>query len=148
MVPVIFLVTLMSFVLLRLSPGDPVAMFVGDAPPDPGYIERMRQDLGLDQPIPVQYVAWLGHVVRGDLGMWLTKRKPVAELSIEAAPRTLELGLVALVLHSGIALVLGTISALKRDSFLDLALTTLTLMLVSVPGFVTGFALILVFAVA
>src|SRR5687767_6307470 len=99
MVPVVFLVTLISFALLRLTPGDPVEIYAGDLQ-DPEYIERMRRELGLDQPAPVQYVAWLSLAVRGDLGRSIRLRQPALEAIAERVPRTLQLGLAALLIST------------------------------------------------
>jgi peptide/nickel transport system permease protein len=145
MIPVLFLVTFISFALLRLSPGDPALMYAGiDA--DLEVVERVRHDLGLDQPLPVQYVSWLAHVVHGDLGVSFAKRQSVGDLILQSVPRTLELGLVALALHATIALVVGVLSALRRDTVVDLAATSFALALVSLPSFVVAFGLLVVFS--
>ena len=147
MLPVLFLVSVIAFTLLRLSPGDPARIYAGEEL-DQEYVERVRVDLGLDKPIPVQYVIWLGHVARGDLGFSILKHRPVGQLLADAVPRTLELGLVALLIHASIGMVIGILAALKRDSVLDLLSTTAALALISVPSFVVAFILILVFALA
>jgi peptide/nickel transport system permease protein len=146
-VPTMFLVTLLSFVLLQLSPGDPVEIYAGFENHDPEYIARVRAELGFDQPLPVQYVAWLGHVVRGDLGTSFVKRRPVADVIAEALPRTAELGILALLIHATVGMAVGMISALKRDSVIDLLSTSAALVLISIPGFVIAFMLIIVFTI-
>ena len=88
MVPVAFLVTLIGFGLLRLAPGDPVLTFSGDVR-DPEILNEMRHSLGLDQPLPVQYVAWLGHMVQGDFGRSIRTHQRVAEAIVERLPATL-----------------------------------------------------------
>jgi peptide/nickel transport system permease protein len=134
-------------VLLQLSPGDPVEIYVGIENHDPEYIARVRAELGYDQPMPVQYIAWLGHVVQGDLGTSFTKRRPVIEVIAEALPRTAELGMLALLIHATLGMAIGLVSALKRDSLLDLFSTSAALMLISIPGFVIAFVLILLFCI-
>ena len=145
MVPVAFLVTVIAFGLLRLSPGDPVIAFAGEER-DPETLAQVRRSLSLDQPLPVQYVAWLSHAVRGDLGRSIRTRQPVGEAIVERLPATLELGAAALLLSGTVALVVGTISALKRNSPIDLVATGFTLGGVSLPTFFLGLVLILIFA--
>jgi peptide/nickel transport system permease protein len=147
MVPVVLLVTVIVFLLIRLSPGDPVLVYAGEER-DPESLEQIRRSLGLDQPLPVQYVAWLTHAARGDLGRSIRTRQPVGEAIVERLPQTLELGLAAVLLSSTIALLVGTLSAVRRNSRLDLIATGLTLGGVSLPNFFLGLVLILVFALA
>src|ERR687886_2324583 len=94
MVPVALLVTVICFTLLRLSPGDPVLVYAGEER-NPEAIAYLRHSLGLDQPLPVQYVAWLGRAVQGDLGRSIRTRQPVLEAVVERLPATFELGLAA-----------------------------------------------------
>ena len=147
MVPVALLVTVIVFVLVRLSPGDPVVVFAGEER-DPEAIAQIRRSLGLDQPMPVQYAAWLGRAVQGDFGRSIRTRQPVREAIIERLPATLELGGAAVFLSVSVALIVGTISALKRNSLLDLLATGFTLGGVSLPNFFLGLILILLFALA
>src|SRR5918911_3159659 len=145
MVPVAFLVTVICFGLLRLAPGDPVLVFAGEER-DPESLAQIRRSLGLDQPLPVQYVAWLGRAVQGDFGRSIRTRQPVSEAIVERLPATLELGGAALLLSVSVALAVGTISALKRNSPLDLLATSFTVAGVSLPNFFLGLLLILIFA--
>jgi peptide/nickel transport system permease protein len=147
MVPVAFLVTVIAFVLLRMAPGDPILVFAGEER-DPETLEALRKEYGLDQPMPVQYIVWLQHAAQGDLGRSLRTRQPVLEAITERLPKTLELGLAALFISISVALVVGTIAALKRNSPLDLIATGFTIAGVSLPNFYLGIILILVFALA
>jgi ABC-type dipeptide/oligopeptide/nickel transport system permease component len=147
MVPVAFLVTLIIFVLVRMAPGDPVLTYAGEER-DPEQLEKIRQSLGLDQPLPVQYVYWLGRAVQGDFGRSIRTRQPVAEAIRERLGATLELGLAAVLLSSTVSLVVGTISALKRNSWIDILATGITLGGVSLPNFFLGLVLILIFGLA
>jgi len=147
MVPVAFLVTVVVFLLLRLSPGDPVLVYAGEER-DPESLAQIRRSLGLDQPLPVQYVAWLSHAVTGDLGRSIRTRQPVREAIRERLAATFELGAAAVVLSVSVALVVGTLSALKRNSAIDLAATGFALAGVSLPNFFLGLVLILVFGLA
>jgi peptide/nickel transport system permease protein len=145
MIPVGLLVTIIIFVLIRMAPGDPVLTYAGEDK-DPATIEVIRKQLLLDQPLPVQYVAWLSHAVRGDLGRSFQTKQPVLQAITERLPVTLELGLVAVTISVSVALVVGTLSALKRNGIVDLLSTGVTLAGVSFPNFYLGLLLILTFA--
>ena len=145
MVPVAFLVTVVVFALLRFAPGDPVLVYAGEER-DPVALDALRHQYGLDQPMPIQYVSWLAHAAQGDFGRSLRTRQPVAEAIVERLPKTLELGSAALLLSVTIALTVGSLSALKRNSPIDLFATGFTIAGVSLPNFYLGIILILVFA--
>jgi len=145
MAPVALLVTIGVFILIRLSPADPALVFVGEER-DPAAIEQTRIQMGLDKPLPVQYVVWLSHLVRGDLGRSFETHQRVLEAVSERLPATVELGLAALFFSVSIALVVGIISAVKRNSIVDLLSTSVTLAGVSFPSFFLGIVLILLFA--
>jgi peptide/nickel transport system permease protein len=145
MVPVGFLVTVIVFTLLHVTPGDPVRIIAGEEP-DPAAMEAVRHELGLDQPLPLQYVAWISRALTGDFGRSIRTHQPVIEAIGERVPATLELGLTAVALSVIVALVVGTLSALKHNSALDLIATGVTLGGVSLPNFFLGLILILVFA--
>jgi peptide/nickel transport system permease protein len=145
MIPVAFLVTIGVFALARLSPADPVLVFAGEER-DPVALAEIRTQLGLDQPLPVQYVAWLSRAVQGDLGRSFQNRQQVSEAIIERLPATFQLGLAALIISVTFALIIGILSAVKRNSVVDLLSTSVTLMGVSFPSFFLGIVLILLFA--
>jgi peptide/nickel transport system permease protein len=145
MVPVAFLVTIGVFALARLSPADPVLVFAGEER-DPAALAAIRKDLGLDQPLPVQYIAWLTRAVQGDLGRSFQNKQQVSEAILERLPATFELGLAALTISMTFALIVGILSAVKRNSVVDLLSSSVTLMGVSFPSFFLGIVLILLFA--
>jgi peptide/nickel transport system permease protein len=145
MIPVALLVTVGVFALARVSPVDPVLVFAGEER-DPAMLEAIRHQLGLDQPLPVQYVAWLGHALQGDLGRSFQNKQRVTEAITERLPATFELGLAALTISVTFALIIGILSAVKRNSVVDLLSTSVTLMGVSFPSFFLGVLLILLFA--
>ncbi|MFN2520393.1 MAG: ABC transporter permease [Candidatus Limnocylindria bacterium] len=147
MVPVAFLVSVIAFALLRLTPGDPVIVYAGEER-DPATLDALRREFGLDQPLPSQYVTWVTRAVRLDFGRSIRTRQPVSEAIVERFPATLELGGIALVLSITVGLVIGTLSALRRNSPLDLAASGFTLAGVSLPNFFLGLVLILVFGLA
>ena len=145
MVPVAFLVTIGVFILIRLSPGDPALVFAGEER-DPTALAAIREQMGLDKPLPVQYVVWVTRLAQGDLGRSFQTHQRVLEAIVERLPATAELGLAALVFSVGVALVVGIISAIKRNSAIDLLSTSVTLAGVSFPSFFLGIVLILLFA--
>jgi len=145
MIPVSFLVTVGVFALARLSPADPVLVFAGEDR-DPARLAEIRTELGLDQPVPLQYVAWLGHAVQGDLGRSFQNKQKVSDAIIERLPATFELGAAALLISITFALLIGILSAVKRNSVVDLLSTSITLLGVSFPSFFLGIVLILLFA--
>src|SRR2546430_13585614 len=145
MIPVAFLVTVGVFVLVRLSPADPVLAFSGEER-DPAVLAAMREEFGLNQPLPVQYVAWVSHLLQGDLGRSFQTKQRVLEAIVERLPATAELGLAALLISVTIALVVGIASAIKRNSFVDIAASSVTLAGISFPSFFLGIVLILLFA--
>ena len=145
MIPVALLVTMGVFALARISPADPVLVFAGEER-DPAALDAVRHDLGLDQPLPIQYVAWLGHALQGDLGRSFQTHQRVTEAIFERLPATFELGAAALLISITFSLVIGILSAVKRNSIVDLLSTSVTLMGVSFPSFFLGVVLILLFA--
>lgn len=145
MVPVAVLVTVIAFTLLRLAPGDPVLAFSGDVR-DPQILDEMRHQLGLDQPLPVQYVLWMEHTLTGDFGRSIRTHQRVSEAILERLPATLELTGTALVFSVAVGLTVGTLSALNRNSALDLLATSVTIAGVSIPNFFLGVMLILLFS--
>jgi peptide/nickel transport system permease protein len=145
MIPVMFLVSLVAFMIIRLTPGDPAVVMLGEEA-RPELVQALREELGLDQPLPIQYLTWLSHVVRGDLGRKWRTNQPVLEAIVERLPATVELTLLALLVSLTIAIPTGIISATRRGSRADLFVTTLALIGVSMPGFVLAFILILIFS--
>jgi len=142
--PVLLLVSVVAFVLLRLAPGDPAQIQAG-AEATPETLAAIRAELALDQPLPIQYVAWLGHVVRGDLGRSYQSRQPVTQLIGERLPATTQLAAVALVLIVGVGIPLGIAAALRKDSAIDQLVRVVSLLGISVPNFVIGILLVLAF---
>jgi peptide/nickel transport system permease protein len=147
MLPVALLVTIVVFALIRLSPGDPLVIYAGEER-DPVALAALRVEYGLDRSIPEQYVSWITHAVQGDLGRSLRTRQPVLESIVERLPATLELGIAALLLSVTVALIVGTLSAVRRNSALDLLATGFTLAGVSLPNFFLGLLLILALSLA
>src|SRR5215207_1896649 len=142
--PVVVLVSVVAFVLLRLAPGDP-ALLQGGVDATPEVIAAIRKELALDQPLPAQYLAWASKVVTGDLGVSYSSKQPVRDLIAQRLPTTAQIGLVALVLILAVGVPLGIVSALRKDRGVDQAVRVVSLVGISVPNFVFGILAILVF---
>lgn len=147
-IPVLLGITIVIFILINLAPGDPVTGMIdptlGDFSPE--LIERERAKLGLDKPLPVQYVLWLGRVARGDLGYSLINRQPVAQLISTRIWSTIRLTLAALLLSVVLGVGLGILSAMKHNSWLDYLMTFFSFAAVSVPGFFLALGMIYIFS--
>jgi peptide/nickel transport system permease protein len=137
------------FGLFQLTPGDPLVGRFGLRIDnmDPTLLERMRNDLGLNDPVPVQYVRYMTNLLRGDLGTSITTRAPVLEEITARTGATLELALVSFVLIVVCSIPLGLLAALKRGSFIDRAMMAGALFGFSVPAFWLGTMLILLFSI-
>src|SRR5581483_6105674 len=103
MVPVAFLVSVVVFLLVHLTPGDPAVIMLGEEA-SPEAVAALHRELGLDQPLPAQYVEYVSHILRGDLGRSLRTHQPVVEAIGERLPATLELGLAALLWSLALAI--------------------------------------------
>ena len=147
-IPVLFLVTLVSFSVALLLPGDPALAYIGEANMrDKVMYETMRRELGLDQPIPVQYARWLGRVLRGDLGRSIRTREPALEGLLARFPVTLHLTAMAMAVALLIAVPVGILSAVRPNSSADRVGTAVAMSGVAIPDFWLGIMLIYVFAV-
>ncbi|MDG1411303.1 MAG: ABC transporter permease [Acidimicrobiales bacterium] len=149
LVATLFVVTLLSFLLTSFLPGDPAVAILGDAAgQSPELLEQVREDLGLNRPIPVRYVSWLGDAVRFDLGeSYINKGQEVSTTIKQRLPVTAQLAVMAI----GIALILavpfGVIGAYKEGKWQDSATSAAAQVALSVPNFITGIFLIWLFAV-
>ncbi len=145
-IPVLLVTAFLVFAALHLSPGDPVEVIVGPIAP-PEVREMVRHKLGLDKPLPVQFILYMSHIVQGDLGQSILNKREVAAMIAEKLPVTVELGLTSFALTYLLGVPLGTIAALKRSSFSDWFTMIMALLGVSMPGFWLGLLLIYVFSV-
>ncbi len=145
-IPVMVLVATAVFLLLRLTPGDPTDILLGpEATPE--RAAELRRDLGFDQPLPVQWAFWFGHVLRGDLGDSIFLRRPVTQAIWERAEPTLMLTLLSLTIAVVLGLSLGILAAVRQGSWADIGAMLISLAGISMPTFWIGLNLILVFAV-
>ena len=146
LVPVLFGVSLISFSLLHLVPGDP-AEVLGGQEATKEDVDRIRREYGLDQPLVVQYLRFVGNVLRGDLGISIQSRHPVRELLLQRLAFTLQLSLMSILVASAVGLLAGIISSTRPNSIFDTASMLGALFGISMPIFWLGLLLILVFAV-
>ena len=145
-IPILLLVSIMVFGLIHLIPGDPVTVILGQEA-TPEAAAALRHELGLDQPLLIQYVTWLSHVLRGDLGRSLADRTPVIDQIKVRLPVTLELTIGTFLIAILIAIPAGVLSATRRGSVADYTSTLIALGGLSIPSFWLGIMFILFFAV-
>lgn len=146
-VPVIVGVSIAVFLMMHLIPGDPaLAMLRGQPTVTEADIDRVRHQLGLDDPIPVQYLKYAGRAVRGDFGQSVHSHRPVLEMIGEQAWATIQLALAAMVIAVVLGVTLGTISAVRQNSWVDSLSMLVALFGVSMPSFWFGLLLIYVFS--
>ena len=149
LIPIMFIVSLIAFFLMYLSPGDPAAIYLsqgGDAP-DAQALEQLRDQLGLNDPVWVQYGRWLLNIFRGDLGTSIFTGKPVTEEIATYFPNTLKLAALAMLLTLAISIPLGIVCAVFENKWIDVLLRVLSFINGSMPGFCIAMLLILVLGV-
>lgn len=145
-VPVMAMVAVIVFAILRLTPGDPAAIIAGDSA-TPEQLEQIRQTMGLDQPIPTQFVMWVGQLLRGDLGVSLLSGTQVSDMILQRMGPSLALCLSTITLSVLLAVPLGVLAAWRQGRLLDRAVMAFSVMGFSVPVFVTAYVLILIFSI-
>ena len=146
-IPTFIGITLVAFFLIRLVPGDPIEVMVGERRLDPEVHAQMVKRMGLDLPLYEQYGVYLGKLFQGDFGLSLVSREPVSKEFVALFPATMELALAALIFATIIGLALGLIAALKRGSWLDQGVMGLATVGYSMPVFWWGLILIMFFSV-
>jgi peptide/nickel transport system permease protein len=145
-VVVMAIVAVFIFLLLHLSPGDPAAIIVGDNA-TPAQIDAVRKQLGLDDPLAVQFVRWVGGVLTGDLGISIFSHEPVNKLIGQRIEPTVSLAATTLLLAVVIAVSFGVLAAWKVGTWVDRCVMVLSVLSFSVPVFVVGYLLIYVFSI-
>ncbi|PYO23769.1 MAG: peptide ABC transporter [Candidatus Rokuibacteriota bacterium] len=146
LIPVILVVATVAFVLIHLAPGDPASIIAGpDASPDD--VARIQRQLGLDAPFHVQLFRWYGRLARGDLGQSIFLRRPVLEAIVDRAEPTILLTLYATLIAVALGVPAGVVAARHHDGTADQALMAGALIGISIPNFLLGLLLILVFSV-
>jgi peptide/nickel transport system permease protein len=145
-VVVLIFMSMAVFTIIRLVPGDPAVIMLGQEAP-PGTADVVRHELGLDQPIPVQYVYWVKEVARGNFGVSWRSKQPALSLIARRVPPTIVLTVAATIIALAISLPLGILSGIRPYSLLDNLSTTFSLFGIAMPSFWLGLMLILTFAV-
>ncbi len=143
MAPVLLLVSVVIFSIIHLTPGDRVLVMLGEEA-SPEARDALRRELGLDQPLPIQYAAWLARVLRGDLGRSIRTHQPVSEAILQRLPVTIELSALAMLVSLSIALPAGVVAVVRRNSRADVISTVFSLLGVSMPNFLLAVLLIFV----
>jgi peptide/nickel transport system permease protein len=145
-IPVLFVVSVMVFLFLRMIPGDPATAMLGrDASVQ--EIEAVRLKMGLDRPLPVQYATWLGKALHGDLGLSVISGRSISRSILERLPHTMALAFLAIAIAIAIAIPSGVIAAVKQNTFTDRAVMLFSLLGVSLPSFWVGILFIIFFSV-
>ncbi|MFC0339610.1 ABC transporter permease [Paracoccus niistensis] len=145
-IPTILLISVFVFALQKLLPGDPVLAMAGEER-DPVALAAIREQLGLNDPLPVQYVNWLTAALQGDLGTSLRTGQPVTELILQKLPVTLQLGVMAILIALVIGIPAGIISAVRKGTLTDYTANLVALSGMSVPNFWLGILLIMLVSV-
>jgi peptide/nickel transport system permease protein len=146
-IPTLLLISIVVFTILALAPGDPLAQFAANPAVPPEVRENIRQQFGLDQPISVRYIKWLGAFLQGDWGFSFGSRTSVSWLIMQRVPTTLLVIGTAYLIAVAIAIPLGVLSAVRQYSLFDQVVTTVSFVGFSLPTFFTGLLLIIVFSV-
>lgn len=153
LIPTVLVISFLVFFLIHLIPGDPVRVVLGyggddaSAPIPRELYEQTRRELGLDQPIPVQYLNWLGGVIRGDLGRSLATNEPVLSIILNRLPATLYLASAAFILAMVIAVPAGILSAVRQNTLPDYVSSVLAIIGMALPNFWFALLLILFFSI-
>jgi peptide/nickel transport system permease protein len=146
-IPVLLGVTLATFMMLHLVPGDPISAVLGPQGADPEAIAQTRRNLGLDSPLPVQYLRFLGRVLHGDLGRSILSRRPVLDSIMDVFPSTVQLTVAALALATCVGITCGVLAAVIHHSWFDSLIMLIAIAGVAMPTFFTGLLLIYIFSV-
>jgi peptide/nickel transport system permease protein len=146
LIPTLFFVSVIIFLLQHLLPGDPALVMAGEER-DPAAIEQIREQYHLDRPMPVQYVYWIKGVLTGDLGESMRLKEPVLSLVLAKLPVTIQLASMAIVIALVIGVGAGIVSAVKKDSVWDYVANGFALWGISTPNFWLGIMLIFLFSV-
>ncbi len=144
-IPMILVVIVVIFILVRMAPGDPTYILVGEVG-DESFVQAARERLGLNKPLHEQFLIYILNVFRGDLGYSYLRSESVSKLIIDRIPATLILVLTAMFISAAVGIIIGTISAARRG-ILDISLSLLTLFGISIPYFWLGQMILIVFSV-
>jgi peptide/nickel transport system permease protein len=144
-IPLLLIITIITFAIINFAPGDPVRMFINPESEADVDLDSIRAQYGLDKPIHIRYFVWLGNILKGDFGISYYYKKPVMDLIMEYLPNTVLLSFTSLLLAIIIAIPAGVWSAVKKNSNVDYFFSTFSLIGVSIPNFWYGIMLIVFF---
>jgi peptide/nickel transport system permease protein len=145
-IPTMLLVTLTVFIIMRITPGGPAVAVLGEQA-TPQAVAALNHKLGLDRPLYIQYLDWLGHALRGDLGRSISGNQPVTELIVQRIMPTAELGFLSMMIALLIGIAGGVIAATRHNTGVDAASSVLSIFGVSTPSFWLAILLVLIFAI-
>lgn len=140
-------VSILTFLMIHLVPGDPVVAMAGRQAVSAETIEELREELGLNDPLPVQYWNYVSQVVQGDLGQSIRSKRPVTEAIAEQLPSTIQLTFTAIIIASVLGIGMGILAAINRNTWFDTLTMTVAISGVSIPHFWLGLLLVLLFSV-
>jgi peptide/nickel transport system permease protein len=146
-IPTVVLVSILVFLMLHLIPGDPAQIYIGDKPSTPELLEKIREDMGLNRPLAEQYLDYMVNALRGDLGKSLNNNRPVLAEILLRFPSTLELTAAAMLIAMVVGIGLGVLAAVKHNTVIDTAATTIALIGISLPVYWSSLLLIVVFSI-
>ena len=146
-IPTVLLVSILVFLMLHLIPGDPAEIFIGEQQSTPEALEAVRERMGLNRPLHIQYLDYMWNAVQGDLGTSLSTRRPVFDEIVGKLPSTIELTLAALLIATVLGVGLGIMAALKHNTIIDTAAMTLALIGISMPIYWSSLLLIILFSI-
>ncbi len=143
---VLWLAATLAFAALQLAPGDPAQALLAASGATPAQVAERRAQLGLDDPLPGQYIRFLADLARGDLGQSWLHGRPVGQMILEQLPPTAELAVAAIIVAAALGLTLGTLAAIRRGTWLDTAVTAISVVSLSTPTYWSGLLAILLFS--
>ena len=146
LVPVLLLASIFVFLLLRLTPGDPAAILAGDAATTE-QLERIREAMGLNEPILTQYFTWMGKILQGDLGVSLISGVPVLDMVSQRIGPTISIAVLTIIIAVLVAIPMGVVAAWRHRSWIDYLVMSFSVLGFSVPVFLVGYVLLLIFSV-
>jgi len=146
LIPVLFIVTVLASLLIYFTPGDPVRVMLGIRANEEA-VRAIRAELGLDRPVYIRYIKWLGNILRGNLGRSLQRNEDVLEMILARLPATLEMNIFAVCVSAVLAIPIGVISAAKANTLVDNLFSFFSLFWVSMPGFWIALIALLLFSI-
>lgn len=144
-IPVLLIVAIIVFLMLRLSPGDPAAILAGDAA-TPAQIERIRTELGLNDPLHIQFITWMGQILQGDLGTSLISRTDVWTMIERRLDPTINIAILTIIISVILAVPMGVVAAWKHRTWVDYLVMSFSVLGFSIPVFVIGYIFISIFS--